>query len=201
MRVRTVFLVVIVTLFFSGVAVRGQDYRQRLGYDDLVRRLYDLELLVRPPVPGEKSGNWSSFDRGAKFNEKTGHYEDWAANADGRGFISKEGDEIVVAQMKGPGVIWRIWSARPEEGHIKFYIDGKEQPVLDIPFKAYFNNKDGMFAYPELVHVKSRGHNSFIPISYQQSCKVVLQGKWGAYYQVTYSTFPEGTAVPSFDGS
>ena len=174
---------------------------EKLTYGDIAGRLYGLERLAEPPAAGERSGNWSSWDRGAKYNEKTGKYENWHANGDGRGFIRREGDGIVAAEMKGPGVIWRVWSAKATGGHIKIYIDGAEKPALDIPFGEYFNNKKGMFAFPELVNTLSRGRNSFIPIPYQKSCKVVLAKGWGMYYQITYTTFPKGTTVPSFTGS
>ena len=189
-------LFVLVAACFCGSATAGQT----LSYADIVRRLYDLEGLAKPPAEGERSGNFSSWDRGAKYNEATGQYENWHANRDGGGSIRREGDGIVAAEMKGPGVIWRVWSAMPKAGKIRIYIDGGERPALDIPFKDYFNNKQGMFAHPELVHVLSRGHNSFIPIPYARSCRVVLSKGWGAYYQITYTTFPATTVVPSFSG-
>jgi len=179
----------------------GAAAQQRLSYADIVGRLYGLERLAEPPAEGERSGNFSSWDRGARYNEKAGRYENWHANRDGGGFIRREGDDKVAAEMKGPGVIWRVWSALPKAGKIRIYIDGNERPALDIPFREYFNNKKGMFAYPALVHVLSRGHNSFIPVPYAKSCKVVLSKGWGAYYQITYTTFPATTVVPSFTGS
>ena len=86
------------------------------GKSVVVGRLYDLERLAEPPAKGERSGNWSSWDRGARYNEKTGRYENWHANRDGGGFIRREGGDIVAAEMKGPGVIWRVWSALPKAG-------------------------------------------------------------------------------------
>ena len=32
----------------------------------------------------------------------------------------------VMAEMEGPGCIWRIWSALAEQGHVKIYLDGIE---------------------------------------------------------------------------
>ncbi|WP_178024903.1 hypothetical protein [uncultured Paenibacillus sp.] len=40
---------------------------QSYSYQDLVRRLYDLEALAVPPQAGEKSGCFSSFDRCSAF--------------------------------------------------------------------------------------------------------------------------------------
>jgi len=186
-------------LFVAGPAIcRAAD--PVLTYEDLAARLYDLERLATPPVPGERSGNFSSCDRGAKYNAQTGQYENWHANWDGGGFIRREGTGIVAAEIDGPGVIWRVWSAAAKEGHIKIFIDGRETPALDIPFGEFFNNQSGTFAYPELVLTLSRGRNNFVPIPFQKSCKIVLEKNWGAYYQITYTQFPAGTTVPSFRG-
>jgi hypothetical protein len=89
------------------IQVAAQD---ELTYKNLVHRLYDLEYLATPPQVGEKSGSFSSYDRGAKYDVQTDKYLDWTANEDGGGFNRKEGNSIVAFEAEGPGVIWRIWS-------------------------------------------------------------------------------------------
>ncbi|WP_339843477.1 glycoside hydrolase family 172 protein [Paenibacillus sp. FSL W7-1088] len=173
-------------------------------YKDLVRRLYDFESLAVPPQAGEKSGCFSSFDRSSVYNAETGLYENWGANDDGEGFIRKEGDSIVAMELSGPGVIWRFWSALPEDGHIRIYIDHADTPVINQPFRDYFEkfNQEGPPAnFPNLSPTLSRGRNSFIPISFQKHCKVLLDKGWGAYYHITYTSFPSEVKLPSFDGS
>ena len=76
------------------------------------------------PTLGEMSGNCSSFDRASRYDAESDRYIDWGANVDGSGVIRMEGADSVVAELEGPGVIWRIWSAMPREGHLQFYIDG-----------------------------------------------------------------------------
>ncbi|SEN70378.1 glycoside hydrolase family 172 protein [Paenibacillus sp. OK076] len=173
-------------------------------YKDLVRRLYDFESLAVPPQAGEKSGCFSSFDRSSVYTAETGLYENWGANDDGGGFIRKEGDSIVAMELSGPGVIWRFWSALPEDGHIRIYIDHADTPVINQPFRDYFEkfNQEGPPAnFPNLSPTLSRGRNSFIPISFQKHCKVLLDKGWGAYYHITYTSFPSEVKLPSFDGS
>jgi hypothetical protein len=171
-----------------------------MNYPEVIARLYDLRQLAELPAPGERSGNCSSYDRASKYDADTDQYIDWGANADGSGLIRMEGKNAVVAELEGPGVIWRVWSAMPKQGHIQIYIDGSDTPALDMPFADYFNNREGMFAYPELVHELSRGRNSYIPIAFAKSCKVVMCEGWGMFYQITHTTFAPGTDVPSFDG-
>lgn len=177
--------------------------QQFYSYQDLVKRLYDLESLAVPPQDGEKSGCFSSFDRSSVYNAETGLYENWGANDDGGGFIRKEGDSIVAMELDGPGVIWRFWSALPEDGHIRIYIDHTDTPVIDQPFRDYFEkfNQEGPPSnFPNLSPTLSRGRNCFIPIPFQKHCKVLLDKGWGAYYHITYTTFPAGVQLPSFNG-
>jgi hypothetical protein len=172
-----------------------------LAFTQIVSRLYDLGHLAEPPENGEKSGNWTSYSRRSHYDPSSDTYIDWSDGADGGGFLRKEGEHGVVAEVKGPGVIWRVWSAFPRQGHVKYFIDGAESPVLDMPFEEYFDSKMPPFDYPELTHVLSRGYNNYVPIAFQKSIKIVLEKDWGSYYHFNYTIFPNGTAVPSFKGS
>ena len=80
--------------------------QEKLSYPDLIERLYDFEYLATPPHLGERSGNFSSYDRKSKYNPELDTYENWNANRDGTGFIRKEEDNQVIFEKKGPGVIW-----------------------------------------------------------------------------------------------
>jgi len=173
-----------------------------LTYADLVRRMTDLSHLAVLPQDGEKCGLWSSYDRASRHDEKTGKYVNWDANGDGNGVIRTEGDKVVMAEMKGPGCIWRIWSAAAEKGHVKIYLDDQPQPVVDLPFADYFDGKHPPFAYPALSYnlnlIGSSGQNLYLPIPYQKSCKVVADKGWGNYFHFNYATYPAGTIVPTF---
>ena len=83
-----------------------------LSYVDLVRRLTDLDQLARIPPAGERSAQWSSYDRASRYDAATGKYVNWDANGDGDGIIRKEGGKLVFAEMEGPGCIWRMWCPR-----------------------------------------------------------------------------------------
>jgi len=182
-----------------GLAVRGQE---TLTYEDLVHRLTDLERLAQLPAAGETCAQWSSWDRRSRYDEATGRYIDWAANNDGPNFIRREGDYVVMAEMEGPGCIWRIWSALAQKGRVKIYLDGSEKPAVDLPFVNYFTGDTPPLNYPmlsyDLAEVGCRGHNLYFPVPYQKSCKIVAEKGWGRYYHFVYTTFPEGTRVPTF---
>jgi hypothetical protein len=164
--------------------------------------MIDLEHLAVLPADGEFCRQWSSYDRASQYDAETDKYVHWGANADGDRFIRQEGDTIVMAEMEGPGCIWRIWSAMAKQGHVKIYLDGQEKPVVDLPFEQYFTGKTEPFAYPALSYqlsdIGSRGHNLYVPIPFQKSCKIVAEKDWGLYYHFVYSIFPKGTRVPTF---
>jgi hypothetical protein len=187
-----------VLLILTTSALGAGTTNSALTYIDLVHRLTDLEHLATLPVPGEKTAQFSSYDRASRYDETTGKYIHWDANGDGDGFIRKEGDEFVFAEMKGPGCIWRIWSAAPGQGHVRIYLDGDTNPAVDLPFTEYFSGKQPPFTRSALVNEVGRGWNNYTPIPYQKSCKIVADKDWGRYFHFGYTTFPKGTQVPTF---
>lgn len=171
---------------------------QKLTYIDLVRRVTDLQYLATLPAPGDRCAQWSSYDRKSRYDAANDKYISWDANGDGNGIIRKEGDKEVMAEMEGPGCIWRIWSALPKEGHVRIYLDGSAEPAVDLPFMGYFDGKNEPFTRSALVHTVARGWNNYTPIPYQKSCRVIADKGWGAYFHFVYETFPKGTDVPTF---
>ena len=132
-------------------------------YVDIVNRMLDTRWLAESGSR-ESSAEFTSYDRKSKYED--GKYTDWNANYDGGGYIKKyEDGSILIAEMQGPGYISRIWSADPQGGHIKIYIDGEENPVIDMPFKDLFNCT--LFNYDKLCYISSKGKNCYIPITWQ----------------------------------
>ena len=171
---------------------------EKFTYVDLVKRLTDLEGLAVRPVPGEKCQQWSSYDRASKYDAATGKYLGWDANGDGSGIIRKEGELSVFAEMEGPGVIWRTWTATAGKGHVKIYLDGATEPAVDLPFAKYFDGTEAPFVGKALCHTVANGKNCYVPIPFQKSCKIVAEKDWGNYYHFTYTTFPKDTVLPTF---
>lgn len=171
-------------------------------YADVVNRLTNLEALAKLPNEGEKSEMWSSYDRKSKIDSVTGAFIDWSANNDGLRpqFIRKEGDNEVLAEMKGPGAIVRIWSASPKKGKVNIYIDGNETPVISQSFIDYFKPSIPAFNFSELVYeTDAKGFNNYVPITYQKSCRIVAEPGWGQYYHFNYITFQKHTTVEAFN--
>jgi hypothetical protein len=180
----------------------AQEKAQSFSYVDLVNRLTDLEHLAVIAPSGERGAQASSYDRASRYEAEQDRYIDWGANADGNGVIRHQGNQVVLAEITGPGCIWRTWSAAPGKGHVKIFFDGQDSPAVDLPFMAFFDRRSEPFTRNQLVYVTSaNGCNNFTPMPFQRSCKIVADPGWGAYYHFTYTTFPKGTVVPTFSRS
>jgi hypothetical protein len=172
---------------------------ETLTYPDLVTRLWSLDRLASLPPPGEKTALASSYDRSSRYDAARDKYFNWDANNDGTGIVRKEGDNDVMADLTGPGCIWRTWAATVGPGHVKIYLDGATEPAVDLPFSGYFDGKNEPFTRPNLVYqTTAKGYDNFTPIPFQKSCKIVAEKGWGKYYHFNYTRFPADTVVPTF---
>lgn len=191
-----VFLVLVLLAGFL-IIPEGVKSATTYTYVNLVNMLTDMERLSVLPDVGEKTSEWTSRDRASAYSG--GAYTNWSANNDGSGFIRTEADGgKVMAEMTGPGCIWRIWSAQANSGHVKIFLNGSGTPAVDLPFNQYFDRSQSPFNYSSLVYNAAGGLDNYVPIPYASSCKVVAYNDWGAYYHISYTTFPAGTVVPTF---
>ncbi len=174
------------------------------SYVDIAKRMIDPKFLATKGG-GEVTAEFTSYDRASKY--ENGQYIAWDANGDGGHWICDlEDGGALIADMKGPGYISRIWSATSGPGRVKIYIDGSAEPTIDLPFNDYFNCASEPFIYPALCYEAAKGKNCFVPITYNESCRIVAYGGfgddgWGKYYHINYTTFPEGTTVESTTSS
>jgi hypothetical protein len=153
-----------------------------------VESLHRLDLL---PVlrSGVKTHAVTSYDRtGGNDDGFSGKYS----------FVRKEGEHLVLADLKGPGCITRIHTPTPTDDPIEFYFDGETTPRVSLPFRKLFTGEVAPFRRP-LVDYAGGGYTCYIPMPYAKSCKVVLRGKHLQFYDLNFSTYPSGTSVQSFD--
>jgi hypothetical protein len=182
-----------------------------MTYPDLVDRLTDLRHLATTAPVGEKTELASSYDRHSVYDAEHDKYIGWDANSDGDcgGEALQAHDSegrLVMADLKGPGCIWRIWTATVGPGHVKIYLDGSATPAVDLPWSAYFDGKHEPFTRPNIVYhtgpvdtdQESGGWNNYTPIPFAKSCRIVADKGWGSYYHFNYTRFAPGTVVPTF---
>lgn len=162
-----------------------------------LNELSDTTLLPRLR-PGVVMRSFSSYDRTGGNND--------GFNGTYSALRIEEGDSVI-AEMDGPGCIYRIWfthSIDKEPGlldrkgeHIRIYLNGDETPVLDVPLDDLFNNSLSHFPNP-IAGQGIGGFYSYVPIPYRESCKVVIEGQAVRFYQINYATFPSAETMADF---
>lgn len=183
-----------VTILAAATALTGSASADNLTYADILGRLNDLEYLATLPQPGIKTAQSSSYDRKSRYESSTDSYVNWAANGDGEDMESPG----TMAQIQGPGIIWRVWNAEAGAGPVAVYVDNAATPVVSLPFEKWFDRSTAPFNYPFLVFQGGLGNNNYMPIPFSQSCRIAAGGEWGKYYHITYTTYPSDWQVPSF---
>ena len=174
-------IVTIVTVFFPR-SVWAQTY----SLESELEQLYEFEQL-----PHYRDG----------VIEQVSSYDTTGLNNDGfsgtYSFIRKEGDKLILADLKGPGVINRIWTPMPTTDTIQFYFDGEKTPCISIPFIDLFSGKIFPFLNPVCGN-EVGGYYCYLPIQYSKSCKIAFTGKVIQFHQIQSRPYPKGTKVKSF---
>lgn len=114
-------------------------------------------------------------------------------------YLHKEGGKLVIAEMKGAGVINRIWTPTPNDNILCFYFDGKKEPGLRIRFSDLFSGKVFPFVKPVCGN-EVGGYYCYLPITYAKSCKIVMEGDGLQFIQIQYRRLP-GMKVETYDGN
>ena len=155
---------------------------------------YEKELsnLLNPGLlPAYRTGKvyqMSSYDRtGGNDDGFSGKYS----------YVRKEGDNLVIADLKGPGVVNRIWTPTAESDTVKFYFDGETTPRISVPFVDLFSGKEKPFVAP-LCNTEIGGSYCLLPIAYEKSLKIVFCGKQFRFIQLQYRELTKKEKMPSF---
>ena len=159
---------------------------------DRYDRLYELEQWTSPGLlPSYRSG----------IVEQISSYDPTGGNEDGfagrYSYLRKEVEKLVLADLKGPGVINRIWTPTPTRDSLEFYLDGEKEARLKICFADLFNGKVYPFVYPLCANAVG-GYYCYFPIPYRESCKILFCGKRIQFHQIQYRNLPD-CDVTSFD--
>ena len=154
----------------------------------------ELDNLVRPDLlPAYRTGEYveqiSSYDR-------TGKNDDGFGGA--YSFIRKEGNNLVIADFKGAGVVNRIWTPTPTDDTLAFYFDGEKKARLRIRFSDLFSGN----VFPFVKGISGNevgGYFTYLPIPYKKSLKIVFEGEKILFLQIQNRQIP-GKKVESYTG-
>jgi D-arabinan exo alpha-(1,3)/(1,5)-arabinofuranosidase (non-reducing end) len=155
-----------------------------------VAQLYRLDRLPRFR-DSVFAGSVSSYDRtGGNDDGFSGTYS----------FVRKEADALVLADLEGPGVVYRIWTPTPTDDPVELYFDGETTPRIELPFRDLFTGRREPFVEP-LVGSAAGGNYSYVPLAYERSLKIRIRAEKVQFYQINYATFAAGTALSSWTPS
>ena len=169
--------------WFGCFCLFGQCLAEPLGMDELVR-------LDRLPVfrTSLKVGSLSSYDRtGGNDDGFSGKYS----------FVRREADGLVLADLKGPGVIYRVWTPTPTDDVLEFSFDGESKPRVELKFRDLFLGQHPDFPRP-LVGFGAGGYYCYVPLPFAKSCVVRMRAPKLQFYQINYAIYGPETPVSTF---
>ncbi len=171
-------------LSFLACAIATASAAERhIGPLDNLARPYLLPVLRNVALGGE-----SSYDRtGGNDDGFSGKYS----------FLRKEGDTLVIADLKGPGILRRISTPTPTDLPLEFTFDGEAEPRLRAPFRDLFLGKVPGLPAP-LVGFGVGGFYSYVPMAYAKSLKIAYRGPLMNFYHIGYVALPEGVPVATW---
>jgi hypothetical protein len=179
-------LILLIAIGTASAATQSvpQEVPWSVGVDQI--RRFDLLPAMRRTI---SIGAVTSYDRtGGNDDGFSGKYS----------FIRKEGDGLVIADLKGPGCITRIHTPTPTDDPLEFYFDGESTPRLRLPFRQLFTGQTAPFLRP-LVNIAAGGCYSYVPILYQKSCKVVLRAPMLQFYDLNFVVYPDAAPVRTYN--
>jgi hypothetical protein len=157
-----------------------------LGMEELYR--LDRLPLLRQSV---KVASVSSYDRtGGNDDGFSGTYS----------FVRKEADGLVIADLKGPGIIYRFWTPTPSDDMVEFYFDGEKTPRIAVKFRDIFLGKTAPFFAP-LVGYGAGGFFSYVPLPFRTSCTVFVRAKRVQFYQLNYALYPTEAPIATYEAT
>ena len=164
------------------------------------------ELLTQElySIPSGEQTRWISFENHTGEKGKGG-----MENRGAKGHPYDRvyaGKSVILFDVKGPGVIRRIWATLSEQDpemlrglRLDIYWDGATKPAVSVPWGDFFGiglglhpaNETEFFSNPE-----SRSFNASIPMPFRKSAKIVLTNELDRdlqriFYDINYTISDE----------
>lgn len=201
MREASIMRIVGLCVGLSGAAL-AQTEAVTLG--TLLDEMTDAERLTRLAPQPYRLYHASSCDRLAVQPNTP----NWFANMDWSQWQRVETvegrTEYVLLDTEGPGAIVRFWATIMGSGNtLRIYLDGSATPLIqgsltDLLGRQGWVGSPLSFVAPDVAGTGT-GHNLYLPIPFQQRCKVTVETpSWRLYYNIDYRLYDPGTVVETF---
>jgi hypothetical protein len=133
-----------------------------------LRAFYDLSSLPEY-TSNTVVAQVSSYDTTGKNDDGfSGKYSFLRRNVD---------STLVIFDVKGSGVINRIWTPTPTEDTLDFFIDEGLTPSLSIKFSDLFSGNQVPFVAP-LCGNQLGGFFCYLPIPFSKACRIEYADGW-----------------------
>jgi hypothetical protein len=184
---------------FTTALILALQTQPDVTFSSLLNEMTTRTSLASYPTSNYQSLQASSYNRESTHRDAPG----WFADSDGIGFIRQDGDEWVLMEHNGPGVITRIWTPffyynfNERTGpNVRIYLDGNPEPVIDEPLINLVKG-DGTIPAP-WADFTARAGDLYLPIPFGLSAKVTMVQK-PFYNIINYRGYPQGTKVETFN--
>jgi hypothetical protein len=158
------------------------------------------------PPPGLGAAAIARLDELARLRESVeigsvSTYDPSEANDDGfsgeHSFIRREGDGLVIAELTGPGILYRFHTPTPTDDLIEFYFDGEAEPRIRMPMRHLFIGGHAPFL-PPLVAFGAGGYYSYVPLAYEKKLKIVVRMPVIQFFQLNFARYPESAGIRTY---
>jgi hypothetical protein len=190
-----------------------------VSLETLLDEMADRSALSKLSHPAYVAKAATSYDRASVVNnpmdglhvqrEGRDWGKGWFANRD-FGFYLREEEtggriEKVLMEDNGPGALVRWWIPSIESGMVRVYLDGCNDPVLEMPPNdliggcGWVGPPYSFLTSDEQTEPNWRGRNLYLPIPYQNGCKVTIESDTEPlYYQINYRCYAKDTRIRTF---
>jgi hypothetical protein len=170
------------------LSCKSHETKQTITSDNLLGEMIDLNRLTVLPESSYKTFQFSSYDRRSTSPADSL----WFSNEDGFGGepipgfekILREPDstgigEYLICDIKGPGVIQRLWSAGIT-GKIRLFLDDSVSPVYEGDAQPLFNNiltaLTGSEIELDIIGSIRQFDATYFPVQFSKSCRIEWTG-------------------------
>ncbi|NLE38142.1 MAG: DUF2961 domain-containing protein, partial [Pirellulaceae bacterium] len=186
-------------LVFLPATARGQEMYRPLP-EPRPAALPPSNVLPQNPMLDLTRSHDFSVARVSSHCRRGGPRDNW--------YIPTTGEEVTIADLKGPGAITHIWTTHRWTGHeliVRIYWEGNEHPSVEAPIGDFFGVAMGVNALvnsvPIQVTSEGRSRNCWWNMPFNKSARVTVQAAdceenrkrdtVPLYFYIDYQVYPK----------